>query len=284
MLKNDKIQMVICAVMLLIFAFLILTGVQRNALLDVRGFSGLNTEIAEQRSPGKEPPLKVVDDPMPPRAYRHSQSGDVDNRRESLISDPDEVSQSISTVELSRPGYLQKSHTLQSNTEFIKIGADGEKLLDHAGAAVCALDKKTGLLWEIKTFDGGVRDVESTYDLVAKDSVIDDVLSIRGECYKIYCTSDSYLEYLNDTKLCGLDNWRVPTFYEFESILDRRYYDPVINQGVFRNERGAKYWTATTLKNDPSMVMQIDFFNGSSSFVKNQIPLAIRAVSRYSHK
>jgi hypothetical protein len=61
----------------------------------------------------------------------------------------------------------------------------------------CTLDRVTGLMWEVKTSDGGLRDYRTQYPF-------DDALR--------------FAEDVNAAALCGHDDWRLPTRYELQSL------------------------------------------------------------------
>ena len=188
-------------------------------------------------------------------------------------SSPAKAMDSFSATKL-----LQGNQHKQKATQFTKISFDGQVLPNSALRWSCARDTQTGLLWETKLFDAGVSDVEhrySWYQPMRAASGFKD----RGSCYGIPCDTHSYTMEMNRLGLCGSRHWRLPTFSELETLLDRDYFNPVINQEIFFNAHGASYWTQSQLENNPQMVMQIDFFNGTSSPAPIHFKLAVRLVS-----
>ena len=69
----------------------------------------------------------------------------------------------------------------------------------------CTKDLVTGLVWEIKTSDGGLRDYRSTY--------------LQGDV-------GAYVSQVNSQGLCGSSNWRVPTVHELASIVNANVGSP----------------------------------------------------------
>ncbi len=173
---------------------------------------------------------------------------------------------------------LQGNQHKQRDTQFIKIGFGGQILPNSALRWSCARDQRTGLLWETKLFDAGVSDVDNRYSWYAPTRLISGIKN-RGNCYGILCDTHAYTQEMNRLGLCGSTQWRLPVFAELETLLDRNYFNPVINQEIFFNTRGASYWTKSQLGNNPEMVMQIDFFNGTSSPAPIHFKLAVRLVS-----
>ncbi len=173
---------------------------------------------------------------------------------------------------------LQGNQHKQRSTQFSKVGFDGQPLPDSALRWSCARDSKSGLLWETKLFDAGISDVEHRYSWYDPTRSTPGFKN-RGSCYGISCDTHAYTEEMNRLGLCGSRNWRLPTFAELETLLDRDYFNPVINQEIFFNTRGTSYWSQSQLENNPEMIMQIDFFNGSSSPAPIHVKLAVRLVS-----
>lgn len=220
-----------------------------------------------------------------PRTPRHSQppnttpdsittsiaKPDIPEKLDLLL--PEKVSVSPPKRQL-----LQGRQKMQVATKLTKIGFDGQALPDSALQWSCARDIKTGLLWETKLFDAGVSDVDHRYSWYDPARATQGYKN-NGDCYGIECDTHAYTAEMNRLGLCGSRQWRVPTFLELESLLDRDYFNPVINQEIFFHARGASYWTQSQLQNNPELIMQIDFFNGTSSPAPIRFKLAVRLVS-----
>lgn len=177
------------------------------------------------------------------------------------------------------PAFRQRSNLQQYGTRFVKIGNDGVPLDADAAYWRCALDEQAGLLWEVKTFDGGTTDADHTYswyDENAQPSGIRD----GGECFFIDCDFASYVDEMNSLELCGQSDWRLPEFAELELLIDRDFYDPTINQQIFPHAKGGGYMTSTEMQNDPAMIMTIDFFNGVSLAGRKDLRYYARLVRR----
>jgi hypothetical protein len=220
-----------------------------------------------------------------PRTPRHSQppnttpdsittsiaKPDIPEKLDLLL--PEKVSVSPPKRQL-----LQGRQKMQVATKLTKIGFDGQALPDSALQWSCARDIKTGLLWETKLFDAGVSDVDHRYSWYDPARATQGYKN-NGDCYGIECDTHAYTAEMNRLGLCGSRQWRVPTFLELESLLDRDYFNPVINQEIFFHARGSSYWTQSQLQNNPELIMQIDFFNGTSSPAPIRFKLAVRLVS-----
>ncbi|ACD95792.1 Lcl C-terminal domain-containing protein [Trichlorobacter lovleyi] len=96
----------------------------------------------------------------------------------------------------------------------------------------CVQDNKTGLIWEGKTDDGGLRDKDNTYTNYGDSRAGD---------------ASAYVTAVNATSLCGYTDWRLPTADELQMIVDYSiaYPAPTINSTWFPNTVGSAYWSAS---------------------------------------
>ncbi len=120
-------------------------------------------------------------------------------------------------------------------------------------------DTSTGLMWELKTNDGGERDWNNTYNW-------QEALS--------YCEN---LDHATHT------DWRLPNRVELRSIIDYTEYDPAINENIFPNTQSQHYWSSTTYINPEigshtSNAYQILFLNGFSHASSKSDKKYVRAV------
>lgn len=149
---------------------------------------------------------------------------------------------------------------------YSKIANDGSKLPDTAKLGkglkdwACTKDEKTGLLWEIKTTDGGLHDVNRTYSNYS--SGYD-----PNESYKSETNAFGFAVAVNKDSLCGRTNWRLPSKEDFSSIVtcpsgidpvgdddhfcsagsiwsSYFYESPVVNKTYFPNSSGY-YWSSS---------------------------------------
>lgn len=107
-------------------------------------------------------------------------------------------------------------------TSFIKIGSRGETLPASATSWACVKDKVTGLMWEIKTADGGLRDKKQTYTNV--DSTLHDQwrTGTKPTTAEINARTNAlgFKNAVNAQNLCGAKDWRLPTADEMQSLVD----------------------------------------------------------------
>lgn len=96
----------------------------------------------------------------------------------------------------------------------------------------CVHDEVTGLTWESKTADGGLRDGTLGYTKYGDGRPGD---------------ATEFVAAVNLAGLCGAADWRLPTLQELYSVFDfGAMYDapPFIDQTWFPNTRQAHYWTS----------------------------------------
>jgi hypothetical protein len=163
-----------------------------------------------------------------------------------------------------------------STMTYTKISNTGATLPDTAilGNGIndwaCTKDNKTGLIWEVKTSDGGLRDFSKTYT--------------AGLGGNVSTNSDYFLSVVNKQTLCGIDNWRLPTNEEVRGLvvcIDGKYNSldksvggdictnnnsstqPNINNNYFPNTQSDAYWAFSSGYSGNNLVYYV-FFVGSS--------------------
>lgn len=125
--------------------------------------------------------------------------------------------------------------------QFTKLDKNGNALSNTATDWSCFKDETTGLIWEAKSYTPKIagkwgeesnanknyRDIELSswtyrYDY-QKLGLSDTGAGVaRDDCMlgdKV-CTTANYMKKVNAEKLCGLENWRLPTRHEMFNIVD----------------------------------------------------------------
>ena len=180
-------------------------------------------------------------------------------------------------------GSLTKIGAGSAGFDFTKIDATGDEMPDQASFWSCVRDNVTGLIWEVKTTNGGLQDTNNTYSWYSQDSsnngegptgfyagTIDGGTCSGGTG----CDTEKYVADINTMGLCGHSDWRLPTLDELVSIVDYGKLNPRIDTDYFPNTSGSSHWTSSTLPFGSAF--QVEFGNSNSSVSSNSKPNANR--------
>lgn len=136
------------------------------------------------------------------------------------------------------------------DSKYVGIGRVGQQTVDGK-TGVCVLDQFTGLVWEVKSPEPGLRYFEHTYSWFDPDEDAGGELDYRGKqdggsCEGSSCDTRGFVDAVNETGLCGHQDWRVPTRDELGSISDPRKKEtpPTINLLYFPHTQPGEYWSA----------------------------------------
>jgi len=143
-------------------------------------------------------------------------------------------------------GNLVKVGGGRAGFDFSKIDTNGKKLPADATEWSCVLDNRTGLLWEVKSTDSGLRDWRKTYTWYNPDASTNGGYagSEQGEN-----DTQSFIQAVNTQTLCGHDDWRLPNRFELVSLVDFSKPDGsnTIDDDYFPNTAGSGYWTSSPM-------------------------------------
>ena len=179
---------------------------------------------------------------------------------------------------LDTSGCTAAAFPASGQTMSVTAGDDGAfrrgaplRYVDHGDGTLS--DVNTGLMWEKKSFDGGLHDKDFHHTWEGPVSVFGwvDELNAGGG-------------------FAGHTDWRVPNVRELQSIVDYSHdthsVADAFNTGCTAGctiltcscTEPAAVWTSTTFVSDPTYAWVVDFANG---FVGNQLkttPIHVRAV------
>jgi hypothetical protein len=190
--------------------------------------------------------------------------------------------------------YVIVSTVVTVTTGYTKISNSGTVLPDTAtlgsGANdwACTKDNKTGLTWEVKTDDGGLRDKDWKYSWYKPsgdnggDAGYTDTTYRAPNCStQNNCNTDAFTNAVNAKGLCGKKDWRMPTKDELMTLVkcsDDKYdtdgscinytsvSTPTINSTYFPNTVSNWYWSSSPYADFSSYAWYVYFYYGDSYY------------------
>jgi hypothetical protein len=135
-------------------------------------------------------------------------------------------------------------------------------------------DNVTGLVWEVKTADGGLRDQKwsyTWYDSVHNYSGNAGTASDTGtaNCKTPgRCDTEKYVADVKATALCGFTDWRMPTRKELNGIVHLGRTNPSIDPTYFPNTKSSYFWSGSPDAGSSYYAWYVFFYYGyvSSNF------------------
>lgn len=199
----------------------------------------------------------------------------------------------------------EASNNLLCTTETLGVlsglGQDGEvqagskmsyTVLTQNGAD-CVKDNVTGLIWEQKTDDGGLRDKDWGYTWYNSNSSISGGLAGYQDFREFYpteatsscgdslskCNTQAYVAALNAATYCGYNDWRMPSRIELTGLVDfsKRLPNTTIHP-IFANTPDTYYWSSSQFARYDSLAWRVDFSLGITNADEKSYKYAVRAV------
>ena len=161
---------------------------------------------------------------------------------------------------LASKGQLTKVGGGDGGFDFTKIGATGQKLPANATEWSCVLDNHTGLMWEVKTDDGGLHDKDNTYQWYNSD------ISTNGGAVGYENdgkNTQAFTHAVNAQGLCGYTDWRLPEKQELQSIVNYGKESPAIDGAYFPNTRSSFYWSSSPVADYSNQAWYVYFDSGA---------------------
>ena len=150
---------------------------------------------------------------------------------------------------------LSKAGGGAAGFDFTKLDTNGNPLA--ASATDCVRDNVTGLIWEVKTDDGGLRDKDWTYTWCNNSAsanggslgLCDTGSSVGSDncADNARCDTEKYVADVNalNPALCGYADWRLPTVEELHGIADYSGVSPATDAFYFPQTSSWWYWSAS---------------------------------------
>jgi len=140
---------------------------------------------------------------------------------------------------------------------FSKLGANGETLDGSVSDWACVKDHVTGLIWEVKTGDGGLHDKEQVFSYYSSN------FDPSGK-YGVTDDAQGFVDEVNRLGWCGAHDWRLPTAQELQSLVNYGidFPGPVIDERFFPRTKNTPHWTATAHIRKPGLAWVVYFDDG----------------------
>ena len=144
----------------------------------------------------------------------------------------------------------------------------------------CVQDNVTGLMWEVKTNDGGLHDKDDRYTWYNTDSTTNggsngfggSEYNYDATCYgyqpynpSTYCNTQEFVARVNAAGWCGYHDWRMPNLEELRSIVDYGRSGPSIDTVFFPNTQ-SRFWSGSPNPGDSFVAAYIHFYDGDDGY------------------
>ena len=152
----------------------------------------------------------------------------------------------------------------KTGDRFERIDTGGHRIGDGKTWS-CVADKQTSLVWEVKTDDGGLRDTANSYSWYDPNLEAQAGVEDGGRCRGgVKCDTHHYKVSLNQQRLCGFDDWRLPSREELETLVEMQAKKsrPSIDLNYFPVAEASWYWTASSNDGNPDYAWYVLFRNG----------------------
>lgn len=202
---------------------------------------------------------------------------------------------------LAAQGKLTKAGAGNAGFDYTKIGVYGEKLPATAAVWSCVLDNHTGLLWEVKTADGGLRDWRHSYTWYNPDATVNGGSAGYQDAHNVtatvaagstcgntlgQCNTLAFAAKVNEVGLCGHKDWQVPDQEQLLSLPDYGRSQPAIDSAYFPNTayscdagwRCGAYWSSSSVAANGGSAWDVYFTGGGDYFDGKQYDYYVRLV------
>ena len=204
---------------------------------------------------------------------------------------------------LSVQGTLTKTGGGSAGFDYTKISPAGKALAADATSWGCVLDNHTGLMWEVKRADGGLRDWRHRYTWYNPDMARNgghagypDVHEVNADIASgltcgnslPQCNTLAFVDKVNETGICGYKDWVLPDQEQLLSLPHYGRLQPAIDTDYFPRTAFdciglacGQYWSASTLAaNSGSEAWFVFFTNGYDNHSYKSGTYHVRLVRR----
>jgi hypothetical protein len=171
-----------------------------------------------------------------------------------------------------------------------KLDSLGQNLSSWKGPWSCVEDKKTGLIWEVKSDNESIHDGYWTYSWFNGRFGAENM----GDCYfeSQRCDTQDLVRRINRQRLCGYSNWRLPTTEELMTLATKptKTGAPHIRNDYFPHTKSGDYWTSDgqqaltgTFKHLGYGAKAVNFTNGKPVTIPYRNAAFLRLVTKKSY-
>ena len=180
--------------------------------------------------------------------------------------------------------------------QFEKIGSTGEKLEATASTWSCVADLVSGLMWEVKTDDGGLHDRDDVFSWYNTNSQnnggaignwnrgSESCFGVQTDNPQTFCNTQSFVMRVNNIGLCGYKDWRMPTVFELNNLTNFGRTEPAIDEKYFPNTLWAQYWSDSPHAAGNDVARFVEFRFGVSGKAHKMDQYHVRLVRKYSSR
>lgn len=174
-------------------------------------------------------------------------------------------------------GTLAKTGGGMAGFDYTKIDNSGNDA--SAGATLgagasdwaCTRDNVTGLTWEVKTDDNGLRDKDWTYAWYSNESTTNGGNSgstggATCEAGNSLCNTEAFLTAVNSAALCSYTDWRLPSLRELSMLVNYGAQSPSIDLTYFQYSTSTDFWSSSSYVVTPASAWSVLFIGGFSNY------------------
>ena len=169
---------------------------------------------------------------------------------------------------------------------YLKHDENGDIVANNTLQWHCIEDTQNGLMWEVKSSDGGIRDKNNSYSWFQPTHETPPTQKYPGSVDQGRCSGNtacdtySYIQAINGQGFCGYSDWRLPTRDEMLSIIsfENKKSLATINDNYFPETMPSWYWTSSSNKKHPEHAWYVLFRNGIALNDLKERPKHIRLV------
>lgn len=181
------------------------------------------------------------------------------------------ISISASTLPMASHSQEKSEQKTTEPSSYVHLNVKGKKIGLNPAQARCVMDKNTGLTWELKTTDNSIHNQEKDYRWGG--------IGAEKTGSGFFDDWNALITQSNKEKLCGFNDWRVPTIAELKSLVIANEQGLRINTQYFFDTKDSPYWSSSAYANYPEHAQTVHFSTGNSDYYNgyrgNRLPLRL---------